>query len=118
MVGHTNCGGAAACLEAIRPTPSESLNAPDSKDPLSTWLAPLTDLARDVASSTDKENQLQKLIEENVRAQVLNISRSTSIRRVWAERNVQIHGWIYDLSTGRLRDLGCSVDRTTRGDSE
>jgi len=52
------------------------------------------------------------LVEENVKSQINNIANMEVMKEVWKEevagtgRKVRIHGWIFDLSTGRLRDLG------------
>lgn len=47
------------------------------------------------------------LAEENVKQQVENLSEMETIKGAWARgEDVQIHGMIYDLSTGHLTDLG------------
>jgi carbonic anhydrase len=54
---------------------------------------------------TDKE-ALDTLVEQNVRVQVRNIERSSTIVNARAAgRNVYIHGWVFDISEGKLRDL-------------
>ena len=100
VVGHTNCGGVHAARESAH-APSKS--KPDS--PLKRWLAPLTELAR----KTDGD--LATLVEANVREQVANILKSEVIKQAWKKRDVHIHGWVYELETGELRDLGVSVGR-------
>ncbi|OSD00755.1 carbonic anhydrase [Trametes coccinea BRFM310] len=102
LVGHTNCGGAQACLAAAS---KPSASAPP-QDPLSRWLAPLTELARE-------HDELTALVEANVRAQVAHIAESEVMKAAWAAgRDVQVHGWVYELETGRLRDLGVSLGKT------
>ncbi|KAI0350515.1 carbonic anhydrase [Trametes cingulata] len=116
LVGHTNCGGAQACAAAARSPPS---GAPPA-DPLSRWLAPLTDIARALAEEGDGAGgeggagvDLTALVEANVRAGVANIAATEVMRAAWAKgRDVQVHGWVYELETGRLRDLGVSVGKT------
>ncbi|EIW56301.1 carbonic anhydrase [Trametes versicolor FP-101664 SS1] len=102
VTGHTHCGGAKAALEAAHATcpPCE----PPS-DPLGRWLAPLTEIARGY-------EDLQELIEANVRAQIENIVQTDVVKAAWAEgRDVQVHGWMYELETGRMRDLCISVGK-------
>lgn len=42
--------------------------------------------------------------------QVRTAAASEPIKSAWANGiNVQVHGWVYDLATGRLRDLNCSL---------
>ncbi|KAG6854743.1 hypothetical protein C0991_002457 [Blastosporella zonata] len=115
--GHTECGGAAACLNAAqRPTfPEEGplLTIPSLpyEDPLNRWLEPLTTLTGSLhLSTTPKEEALPVVIEENVKLQVENLSKTTTLTNAWAssdakKRNVYVHGWVYNLSTGLLKDL-------------
>ncbi|KAI1791404.1 carbonic anhydrase 1 [Ganoderma leucocontextum] len=99
LVGHTNCGGAAACSKAAEAAPSPPGSA------LERWLVPLTELARNT------EGNLTALVEANARVQVENILKCDVIEREWKQRDVHIHGWVYELETGKLRDLGISVGR-------
>lgn len=49
------------------------------------------------------------LVEENVKKQVETAAASEPIISAWDKgMNVQVHGWVYDLATGRLSDLECS----------
>ncbi|OBZ74408.1 Carbonic anhydrase 2 [Grifola frondosa] len=99
VVGHTNCGGAAACHAAAN---DPAAAAPDG--PLGRWLGPLTDLA--------KGRDLTELVEANVRAQVANLANAETLKSAWERgKDVQVHGWVYEIETGRLRDLGISVGR-------
>ncbi|TFK79859.1 hypothetical protein K466DRAFT_605813, partial [Polyporus arcularius HHB13444] len=55
---------------------------------------------------------LTALVEANVRVQVENIALSDVMQRAWAKgRDVQVHGWVYELESGRLRDLGITVGK-------
>lgn len=48
-------------------------------------------------------------MDENVKKQVETAAASEPIVSAWdAGKDVWIHGWVYDLATGRLRDLACS----------
>ena len=98
IVGHTNCGGCHACHAAAQRPPS----AADS--PLARWLGPLTEIAR-----ANPEADLTTLAEENVKMGVSNLVKSEVIRGAWAAgKEVEVHGWVYELESGRVRDLGCS----------
>jgi len=104
VVGHTHCGGAEACLKASSGPPVNPTT------PLARWLAPLTELARSLKiAPMSVDGALQQLVEQNVKVQVENLARSKTIVDAWAgKKKVSIHGWIYDLSSGKLRDLGVS----------
>ncbi|KAF9815835.1 hypothetical protein IEO21_04347 [Rhodonia placenta] len=101
VAGHTRCGGTlAAYLKGVKGRSPET--------PLDRWLAPLVELAREEA--TDME--VEEFTELNVRVQVDHIVESETIQTEWASgRDVQVHGWIYHLETGRLRDLGITQTR-------
>ena len=71
------------------------------------WLAPLVEIAKNT------EGDLTALVEANVRAQVANIVKTDVIQHEWTKRDVQVHGWVYELETGRLRDLGITVGKNT-----
>ncbi|KAI0758798.1 carbonic anhydrase [Fomes fomentarius] len=96
LVGHTNCGGAAGAAKAAK-APSAAPPA----SPLERWLAPLVEIAK----ATDGD--LLNIVEANVKAQVDNLVKSDVIQHAWAKgQDVQVHGWVYELETGKLRDLG------------
>ncbi|KAI9449164.1 carbonic anhydrase [Lactarius psammicola] len=108
IVGHTHCGGAAAALKAVNGTlgPVEPV--------LERWLTPLIALAGKL-NPTPSHDPLTRLVEESVRVQVENVSNSEPVRKVWAEgkKKLCVHGLVYDLETGLLRDLkvtkGCET---------
>jgi carbonic anhydrase len=93
-----------ACLHAITgETPPV-----DPTTPLGRWLAPLTKLVRtlDLEDLSTPEAML-KVVEESVRMQVANVANTAPVQAAWAtgRKGLWVHGLIYDLSTGRLRDL-------------
>ncbi|KDQ56200.1 hypothetical protein JAAARDRAFT_133195 [Jaapia argillacea MUCL 33604] len=102
IVGHSKCGGAAACLAAAQhpsglPDPDAGPNAP-----LNVWLASLVELARSLVDPTE-----ELLIQDNIKAQVANAVKSHTIKEAWAHgKKVYVHGWLYELEKGHLRDLG------------
>jgi carbonic anhydrase len=104
VVGHSNCGGAAACVKAASAPPQEATT------PLFRWLTPLANLARSLGvDSLGPEEALSLLVKENVRQQIKNLTETETIKNARArDQHVQIHGWVYELSTGKLSDLGMS----------
>ncbi|KAG7092714.1 hypothetical protein E1B28_009044 [Marasmius oreades] len=112
IVGHTQCGGAAACFEAsgsfVPGKPVTTVPTLPAEAPLNKWLEPLTTLAASLQlSSIPAAEALLKLVEENVKVQVENLARSSVIVNAWKnEKRVWIHGWVYDLASGKLSDLG------------
>ncbi|KAL1738924.1 carbonic anhydrase, partial [Schizophyllum fasciatum] len=121
VVGHSECGGATACLnasvqlleDADKPAVCDPAQAVDA--PLNRWLAPLTRLAADLKlSSAPRDEALDALVEENVKAQVENIIQTPTIQKAWQNgksprgKEVWVHGWVFDLSIGKLKDLEIS----------
>lgn len=102
LVGHTQCGGAAACFAAANASPP----AGPPSTPLDRWLAPL------VAIAKEKRCSAADLVELNVRANVANIVASDVMKSAWAKgKDVQVHGWVYEIEKGRLKDLRITVGK-------
>lgn len=102
VCGHYRCGGIQAVF------------GPPTTDPLEGWIAHVRAIRREhadeLASLPDDGVRWQRLCELNVMAQVRMLSGLPTVVRAW-ERGQQlaIHGWIYDLRDGLLRDLEVSV---------
>mgnify|MGYP003334407769 FL=1 len=102
VCGHYGCGGVKAALE------SRQLGLIDN------WLRHVEDVreahAASLAEIDDDEKRWDRLCELNVIEQVLHVSQTTVMRDVWARgQEVTVHGWIYRLQDGGLRDLGASA---------
>ena len=103
VCGHYGCGGVKAALTG------ERLGLIDN------WLRHIKDV-RDMhtgllAQCRDLETRWERLCELNVIEQVRHVTQTTIVRDAWSRgRKLMIHGWIYRLSDGRLRDLGVSVE--------
>ncbi len=100
--GHYGCGGV---LSALR---DEKLGLIDN------WLRHIQDVrwkhqSQIEALKTEAE-QHNRLCELNVVEQVMNVSRTTVVRDAMARgQSLAVHGWIYDLADGLLRDLEAGV---------
>lgn len=102
VCGHYSCGGVLAALQ-------------DNKLGLiENWLRHVQDVRAKHRAELDaletEEKQHGRLCELNVIEQVINLSRTTVVRDAWSRgQAVTVHGWIYDLSDGLLRDLDITV---------
>jgi carbonic anhydrase len=102
VCGHYSCGGILAALQ-------------DNKLGLiENWLRHVQDVRAKHRTELDKleteSKQHDRLCELNVIEQVANLSRTTVVRDAWSRgQALTVHGWIYDLSDGLLRDLDVSV---------
>ncbi|MCA1617813.1 MAG: carbonate dehydratase [Acidobacteria bacterium] len=115
VCGHYGCGGVQAALAGAR------LGLIDN------WLRHVQDVAEkyapELARADDDESRLRLLCELNVREQVLNVSRTTVVQAAWERgQELSVHGWIYALEDGLLRDLGvcvtCPADLAVAGAAE
>ncbi len=102
VCGHYGCGGVKAAIGEPQP------------DVLQGWLSPIRDLAASnlnrLARESSDETRLDRLCELNVIRQVGVLTQLPVIREAWADgQPLAIHGLIYGLSDGHLRDLKCSV---------
>ena len=105
VCGHYGCGGVRAALRDDR------LGLVDN------WLRHVQDVRwkheKEIEGLRNEEQRHDRLCELNVIEQVVNVSQTTVVRDAWArEQPLTVHGWIYDLHDGLLRDLGVSVTTT------
>jgi carbonic anhydrase len=102
VCGHYGCGGVLAALR-------------DEKHGLvDNWLRHVQDVRRKHKSELKAiENEAarhNRLCELNVIEQVINVSQTTVVRDAWARgQALAVHGWVYDISDGLLRDFGTCV---------
>lgn len=102
VTGHYGCGGVRAALEDSR------------NGVIDHWLEPVRETHRCHAGHIDAlesfDEKVDALCEFNVREQVTNVARTTIVRDAWARgQQVTVHGWIYGLADGLLRDMGVTV---------
>jgi carbonic anhydrase len=103
VCGHHGCGGVKAAMDNLQ------LGLIDN------WLRHVQDVIQEhealLAEVKDEEKRLERLCELNVVEQVLNVGRTTIVQSAWQRgQELAIHGWIYSLEDGLLRDLGVSID--------
>jgi carbonic anhydrase len=102
--GHTKCGGVAASLG------NKKLGLID------TWLLPLRALRRDnlkLLESLGPDQAALKLVELNVRAGVKVLEENPTVIDAISERGLKIHGVIYDVGSGELKEIDIEEDEET-----
>ena len=102
VTGHYGCGGVRAAWRRDR------LGLSDN------WLQHLQDISNkhqeQLAQFRDEGRACDRLCELNVIEQVANVCRTNIVREAWARgQEVAVHGWIYGLQDGHLRDLKVTV---------
>ncbi|MCP1726368.1 carbonic anhydrase [Natronospira proteinivora] len=107
VCGHYACGGVKAALEA--------------KDHglIHNWLRNIKDIylrhAEEVDALGDEDARVNRLCELNVINQVRNLAHSATVQNAWAQdQPLQVHGWIYNIKDGLLKDL--EVDVSSAGE--
>lgn len=103
IVGHYGCSGVHASLTGRRVGLADN------------WLRHVGDVASKHAmlleQLDDEGARHARLCELNVVEQVLNVCQTTIVQDAWARGQVlTVHGWVYSLHDGRLRELGMGVD--------
>jgi carbonic anhydrase len=102
VCGHYGCGGVAAALA------DQKLGLIDN------WLRHVQDVARRhvdaLVSAGPADMQLNRLCELNVLTQTVNVAETTVVQDAWARgQELAVHGLIYGLDDGILRQLGLSL---------
>lgn len=102
VCGHYGCGGVAAAADGLR------------HGLIDHWLRPIMDLnerfAPDLAALPEARDRLNRLCELNVRHTVMRVTQTPVVQDAWvAARALAVHGWVYGLDDGIIRDLGCNV---------
>jgi carbonic anhydrase len=97
VCGHYGCGGVKAA------TTSTYHGFVDN------WLRNIKDVyfknQKELSAIKDENLMLNKLTELNVLEQVRNLAKTTIVQAAWAERELHLHGWVYGLNDGIVKDL-------------
>lgn len=106
VCGHDGCGGVQAAMQNLK------LGLADN------WLRHVQDVMHrfeaPLAEVRDEEQRLNRLCELNVIEQVLNVSRTTIVQNAWDRgQELAVHGWIYGIGDGLLRDLDICITNQT-----
>jgi carbonic anhydrase len=101
VCGHYGCGGIEAAMG------KEQLGLIDN------WLRHVKDVARfnaDKLEQLEHEEKFDLLCELNVKEQVTNVCNTTIVQKAWKSgADLSIHGWIYNIENGILKELTASV---------
>ncbi len=96
VCGHYNCGGIKAAMQ------------PEDLGILNPWLRNIRDVVRlhqqELEAIESEEERYRRLVELNVREQCFNIVKMKEVQKAILDRGVRVHGWVFDISTGRLID--------------
>ena len=102
VVGHYGCGGIAAAVDGGR------------RGLIDHWLHPIREVAHEHRHELDalpeQRGRLNRLCELNVIRQVRNVGSDVFVQDAWARgQKISVHGWVYSLETGLIKDLDVTV---------
>ncbi len=106
VCGHYGCGGVKAAM------------TDNSFGILDQWLLNIKNVynanRNEIDAIADPEERTNRLVEYNVKQQVINISQTDSVLKAWRNNNLpQIHGWVYGLKDGLLKQISRVIKPVT-----
>lgn len=98
VCGHYGCGGIKAAMQ------------PKDLGILNGWLREIRDVYRlhidELDAIKDEEQRYRRLVELNVQEQCINLIKTAAVQKNYLRQGYPlVHGWVYDLSQGLLKDL-------------
>ncbi|MDB2426191.1 carbonic anhydrase [bacterium] len=97
VCGHYGCGGIQAAMN------SSDLGI------LNPWLRSIRDVYRlhktTLNQIKNEEERYRRLVELNVQEQCVNLSKTAAVQKASESRGLQVHGWVFDMGSGKLIDL-------------
>ena len=103
VCGHYGCGGIRAAMQ------------PSNLGLLNPWLREVRDVYRlhqeELSAESNEEKRYERLVELNVQEQCINIIKTAVVQKAHSEREIAVHGWVFDMKTGTLVDLKINFDQ-------
>lgn len=103
VCGHYGCGGVKAAMQ------SADLGI------LNPWLRNIRDVYRihklELNSITCEEKKYDRLVELNVKEQCVNLIKTAAVQKAYRDRGLTVHGWVFDVHTGKLIDLKINFEK-------
>lgn len=103
VCGHYYCSGVRAAMQ------SADLGL------LNPWLRNIRDVYRihqeELDAISDTETRYNRLVELNVQEQCVNVLKTPDVQKGWKERHLTVHGWVFDVKTGKLIDLKIDFEK-------
>lgn len=97
VCGHYFCGGVKAAMQ------------PQDMGILNPWLRNIRDVYRlhkdELNAIADENTRYNRLVELNVQEQCVNLIKTAAIQEAYKDRKLQVHGWVFDIHSGKLIDL-------------
>ena len=102
VCGHYACGGVKAAMQ------SADLGI------LNPWLRCIRDVYRihkdELNDIEDEEKKYDRLVELNVQEQCVNLIKTAVVQKAYRQRELTVHGWVFDVHSGKLIDLNIDFE--------
>lgn len=86
---------------------------------LNPWLRNVRDVYRlhqdELNAIEDEDLRYKRLVELNVIEQCVNVCKTVDVQKAYASREIYVHGWVFDMSTGRLIDQHMDIHQIMKG---
>ena len=104
VCGHYGCGGVKAALG------NQHYGLIDN------WIRHIKDVYRfhqaELNKIEDEDKRFNRFVEVNVMEQVLDLAKTSIVQSAWEKnQELEIHGWVYDIAEGYIKDLEVDVDK-------
>jgi carbonic anhydrase len=97
ICGHYYCGGVRAAMDSV------------DLGIVNPWLRNIRDVYRthkdELNEIKSEDLRYKRLVELNVQEQCINVIKTAVVQRAYRDRNITVHGWVFDMQSGKLIDL-------------
>jgi carbonic anhydrase len=107
VCGHYGCGGVKAAMG------NQSIGLIDN------WVRHIKDVYRlhkkELDAIKDETKRFDQFVEFNVKEQVFDLAKTSIVQNAWSKcQKLDLHGWVYGLSTGIVNDLGVTIQNDSQ----
>jgi len=107
LCGHYGCGGVKAAMG------NQQIGLIDN------WIRHIKDVYRfhndELSKIKDEVKHFDRFVELNVVEQVMDLAKTSIVQSAWkANQPLQIHGWVYDIKDGIIKDLGVNYENNSQ----
>jgi carbonic anhydrase len=110
VCGHYYCGGVKSAMQAA------------DLGILNPWLRNIRDVYRlhhdELDAIENEDEKYNRLVELNVQEQCINVVKTADVQKAYRERNITVHGWVFDIHSGKLIDLKIDFKKVLENISE
>lgn len=103
VCGHYYCGGVKAAMQ------SADLGI------LNPWLRNIRDVYRthrtELNAIENEDEKYKRLVELNVEEQCINVIKTAAVQKAYLKRKIAVHGWVFDIHSGKLIDLKINFEK-------